>query len=109
MYVLNHTEASPYIFGVAFHCYSGDVSAQSTVKKAYPDKEIYFTECSGFFGASNFTENLLWYTNVLVIGTTRNWARTVLMWSLVLDEKGQPNIGGCQDCRGVVTINSVTG
>ena len=51
----------------------------------------------------------MWDTNTLVIGATRNWARTVLLWSLALDEKGQPNIGGCQDCRGVVTINSVTG
>jgi glucosylceramidase len=39
----------------------------------------------------------------------RNWAKTALLWNLVLDEKGQPNCGGCQDCRGVVTIHSVTG
>jgi len=51
----------------------------------------------------------MWDANVLVIGATRNWAKTVMLWNLVLDEKGQPNCGGCQDCRGVVTVNSVTG
>ena len=33
----------------------------------------------------------------------------MLLWNLALDEKGNPNCGGCRDCRGVVTIDSVTG
>jgi glucosylceramidase len=52
---------------------------------------------------------LLWNVNNLLIGATRNWAKTVLLWNLALDEKGNPNVGGCQDCRGVVTINSKDG
>jgi glucosylceramidase len=47
--------------------------------------------------------------NNLVIGNTRNWGRTIMLWSLALDQTGKPNVGGCQDCRGVVTINNVTG
>ena len=36
--------------GVAFHCYSGTVSQQDTFHTQYPNKEIYFTECSGTMG-----------------------------------------------------------
>src|SRR5207247_1428739 len=44
-----------------------------------------------------------------VIGTTRGWARGVLLWNLALDEQHGPHLGGCRDCRGVVTIDSATG
>jgi glucosylceramidase len=45
----------------------------------------------------------------LVIGATRGWARGVLLWNLALDEHHGPHLGGCKDCRGVVTIDSQTG
>ena len=31
------------------------------------------------------------------------------MWNLALDETHGPHLGGCGDCRGVVTIDSRTG
>jgi glucosylceramidase len=33
----------------------------------------------------------------------------VLFWNLALDESHGPHLGGCGDCRGVVTIDSRTG
>ena len=45
----------------------------------------------------------------LIIGASRNWAKGVLEWNLALDENGGPHLGGCGNCRGVVTINSATG
>jgi glucosylceramidase len=33
----------------------------------------------------------------------------VLLWNLALDESHGPHLGGCSDCRGVVTIDSKTG
>jgi glucosylceramidase len=35
----------------------------------------------------------------------RHWAKTVLLWNLALDEDHGPHLGGCSDCRGVVTIH----
>jgi glucosylceramidase len=107
--VLADSSARPYIAGIAWHCYGGDVSAQSQVHDAYPDKDTYFTECSGGRWAPNFGENLLWMTRTLIIGSTRNWARGVLMWNLALDEHDGPHTGGCGNCRGVVTIDSASG
>jgi glucosylceramidase len=107
--VLGDSAARKYVAGVAWHCYGGDVSAQGAVRSAHPDKDVYFTECSGGQWAPRFGDNLVWTTKNLIIGATRNWARGSLMWNLALDESHGPHLGGCGDCRGVVTINSVDG
>lgn len=107
--VLADPVANPYVSGVAWHCYAGDVSAQTTLHNAYPDKETYFTECSGGTWAPVWADNLLWNVRTLIIGSTRNWAKGVLLWNLALDENHGPHLGGCNNCRGVVTINSTTG
>ncbi|HTN41160.1 MAG TPA: glycosyl hydrolase, partial [Asticcacaulis sp.] len=103
--VLGDAKASPYVAGVAWHCYAGDVAAQGPVHDAYPDKDAYFTECSGGEWAPKFDETFGWTVKNLIIGSTRNWAKGVLMWNLALDENFGPHKGGCGDCRGIVTIN----
>jgi glucosylceramidase len=45
----------------------------------------------------------------MVIGNARGWAKGVSLWNLALDENHGPHLGGCGNCRGVVTINSTTG
>jgi len=99
--------AAQYLAGTAFHCYGGDVSAQTAVHDAYPDKDIWFTECSGTVG-SGFAGDLVWNTENLLVGATRNWARSVSLWNLALDENSGPTNGGCMACRGVVTIDTRT-
>ncbi len=107
--VLANDRARPFVAGVAWHCYAGDVAVQSKVHEAYPDKETYFTECSGGDWKPHWRETLPWYMRNLILGTTRGWAKGVLMWNIALDENHGPHLGGCGNCRGVVTINSRTG
>ena len=107
--VLADSVARRYIAGVAWHCYGGDVSAQTKVHDAYPAVDTYFTECSGGEWAPSFADNLVWNVRTLIIGATRNWARGVLLWNLALDEQHGPHLGGCGACRGVVTIDSRSG
>ncbi len=99
--------AANYVAGTAFHCYAGDVSAQSQVKSAYPAKDVWFTECSGSVG-SNFAGDLVWNAEHLLIGATRNWARSVSLWNIALDQNSGPINGGCMKCRGVITIDDST-
>jgi len=101
------SSAGNYVAGSSFHCYGGDVSAQSTVKTAYPSKDIWFTECSGTVGSS-FAGDLVWNAQNLLIGATRNWARSISLWNLALDQNSGPQNGGCSNCRGVVTIDTRT-
>ena len=107
--VLADPEAARYVDGAAFHCYGGDVSAMGGVADAFPEAALYFTECSGGDWATDFSTNLQWNVRNLVVGTTRNGSRTALLWNLALDQDGGPTNGGCQDCRGVVTVDSRTG
>ena len=107
--VLGDAAARRYVQGVAWHCYAGDVTAQAPVHDAYPEKDAYFTECSGGDWAQVFGDNLKFDVGTLVIGSTRGWSRGVLLWNLALDEHNGPHLGGCGNCRGVVTINSSTG
>lgn len=107
--VLADPVAARYTSGVAWHCYGGEVTAQSQVRDRHPDKDVFFTECSGGGWSSEWTEGWPWMMQNLIIGATRNWARGVLLWNLALDENSGPHLGGCGDCRGVVTIDSRTG
>lgn len=107
--VLADPKAAAVVSGVAWHCYAGDVSAQAQVAAAHPDKDMFFTECSGGQWAPQFDESFGWMVSKLIIGSTRAGARGVLMWNLALDEAYGPHAGGCGDCRGVVTIDSHTG
>jgi len=107
--VLADESARSYINGVAWHCYAGNVSAQTIVHNAYPDKEVFFSECSGGEWESPDNDGLTWLTRNLIIGATRGWAKGVLLWNLALDENHGPHLGGCSNCRGVVTINSSNG
>jgi glucosylceramidase len=107
--VLVDPVARSYISGVAWHCYAGDVPAQTPVHRAYPDKDAWETECSGGEWAPKFGETLGWMTDKLIIGAANNWARGSLLWNLALDPNHGPHHGGCGDCRGVVTIDPATG
>lgn len=107
--VLADPVANAHVAGVAWHCYGGDVATQSQVRDVHPDKDVFFTECSGGNWAADFSDSFSWTMKTLIIGSTDHWARGVLMWNLALDENHGPHAGGCGDCRGVVTIDSRTG
>ncbi|WP_225562365.1 glycoside hydrolase family 30 beta sandwich domain-containing protein [Pseudoxanthomonas sp. PXM04] len=107
--VLNDPAAGKYVSAVAWHCYGGAVDAQTPVHEAFPDKDAYLTECSGGDWEPIISGGLTLQARGQVIGATRNWARGVLFWNLALDQDGGPHAGGCDTCRGVVTIDSRTG
>lgn len=107
--VLADPVAAKYVSGVAWHCYGGDVRVQAALHDTWPGKETWFTECSGGQWSPEWNKNLMYFTRTLVIGTTRGWAKGVLLWNLALDENYGPHLGGCRDCRGVVTIDSGSG
>ncbi|MCY1142459.1 discoidin domain-containing protein [Actinoplanes sp. Pm04-4] len=106
---LLQTKAARWISGTAYHCYYGDPSAMTRLHSEFPSKDIYFTECSGSQSsdpANTFSDTLKWHARNLIIGNTRNWAKTVINWNLALDEANGPHNGGCGTCTGVVTVNN---
>jgi len=108
--ILNDSVARKFVDGSAFHLYAGEASAMANVHAAHPDKNIYFTEqwtsAKGEFGG-----DLQWHARHVLIGTTQNWARTVLEWNLANDPEFGPHTddGGCTSCLGALTIgDSIT-
>jgi glucosylceramidase len=95
-----------FVDGVAWHPYVGTPDAMTRVHDAFPSKNAYWTEGGPFVDAPDYAADWAkWsstYTSVL-----KNWARCITAWNLVLDEKGEPNIGPFT-CGGVVTLDSKT-
>jgi glucosylceramidase len=109
--ILGNAAAAAYTAGTAWHCYAGVPSAQTTVHNAYPAKDTYFTECSGAQSANpanTFSDSLDWQTENLIIGATRNWAKSVVTWNMALDPSGGPSMN-CTTCTGAVTVNNTAG
>jgi glucosylceramidase len=105
-HVLNDNTANQYVDGSAFHLYSGDISALSTLHNAFPNKNVYFTE-QYTPSTSTFGSNLSWHITNLIVGATRNWSRNVIEWNLATDINYGPHTsGGCTTCQGAITVNS---
>jgi glucosylceramidase len=110
-YEILDSPAARWVAGTAYHCYSGDPSAQSALHDAHPDKGIWFTECSGSHGPTDtpeqiFRGTLTWHARNIVIGTTRNWARSVVNWNIALNAAGGPHNGGCDTCTALVSTGA---
>jgi len=100
--VLNDLKAASAAGGIAIHCYGGSVTAQTELHERFPNKDIWLTECSGGDWQKG---KLLEEQTRLIIGATRNWARSVVLWNLALNQNHEPYLGGCTTCRGVITVN----
>jgi len=103
--------AARWVSGTAYHCYFGDPNAQTALHRQFPDKDIYFTECSGSQSsnpANTFSDTLKFDARTLEIGTTRNWAKSVVNWNLALDPSNGPHVGGCGTCTGIITVGGAS-
>ena len=100
--VLSDSKAASFAAGTATHCYGGTPTAQLELHDRFPEKDIWMTECSGGEWQKG---TLLEQQAKLIIGSTRNWAKSVVLWNLALNQNHEPYLGGCATCRGVVTVN----
>jgi glucosylceramidase len=100
--VLDYPAANPFVAGSALHCYGGNVAAQTAIHDRYPAKGVWMTECSG---GTWQKESPLLTTAHLLIESTRNWAKAVVLWGVALDTEHNPHAGGCGTCRGLVTVD----
>ncbi|HMG54151.1 MAG TPA: glycoside hydrolase family 30 beta sandwich domain-containing protein, partial [Kofleriaceae bacterium] len=88
--------------GIAWHGYSGNVSAQTTVHNQFPGVDAFDTEHSGgTWIADQQREDML-----NIIDYTRNWGKSVVKWSLAVDQNMGPHNGGCGTCTGLITVHN---
>jgi glucosylceramidase len=100
--VLKDPKASALAAGTAWHHYAGDPSAMTEFRDKFPQKDQWVTESSG--GAWQ-KGNILAQEGAELVASTRNWAKSYVLWALATDEKHGPFVGGCDTCRGLFTID----
>ncbi len=101
--LLNDPTTRNDLAGIAWHCYSGNPSAMTTMYTSDPTVGAYETECATGAAVTPIS------TPDLLMQSVQNYARTVELWNLALDPNHGPHSGGCPDCLGVVTIDQGTG
>ncbi len=97
--VLKDAAANKLSAGVAWHHYAGNAGAMSVVHDLYPDKDVWETE------ASMIDSDSLTRVGIELINSTRNWAKSYVLWDLANDQDHGPHVGGCGTCRPVVTVD----
>jgi glucosylceramidase len=104
--MLNDPEVAKYADGSGFHHYGGDISAMGDLHLARPDKNLYFTEQMVVERPGDKTINIAAQVKRLIVGTTRNWSKNVILWNLAADQNNDPHTdnGGCSMCQGAITI-----
>ena len=100
-------DAAQWVDGSAWHNYGGSVSELDNIRAAAPDKTIYFTEASIGTWNYNFESCVIDDFESIFLGTLSRYGKGVLLWNLMLDDKGAPNRpGGCTTCYGAIEISS---
>ena len=105
--ILGDPAASKYVDGTAFHLYGGETSVLTQVHDAYPKKNLYMTEQSVTAWPGEGRLGIAEPVSRVMIGATRNWSRSVLLWNLAADPQNGPhtNNGGCTGCSGAITLD----
>ncbi|MET7330534.1 ricin-type beta-trefoil lectin domain protein [Nonomuraea sp. NPDC005650] len=90
----------PLFGGIAWHGYFGDPAVGSQVHAQYPSVPQFSTEHSGGTWIGNqHNEDM-----ADIVNYTRNWSRSVVKWSLALNQSMGPHNGGCDVCTGLITV-----
>jgi glucosylceramidase len=100
--VLKDPKAAAVAAGTAWHHYAGDPAVMTKNHEEFPTKDQWVTESSG--GAWQ-KGNVFADEAAELIAVTRNWAKSYVLWALATDQKHGPFVGGCDTCRGLVTID----
>ena len=100
--VLKDPKAGALAAGTAWHHYGGDPSVMTKNHEEFPLKDQWVTESSGGTWQKG---NIFDEEAAELIAVTRNWARGYVLWALATDQNHGPVVGGCDTCRGLVTID----
>ena len=102
--VLRDSKAGALAAGTAWHHYEGDPAVMTKNHEEFPEKDQWVTESSGGTWQKG---NVLAEEAGELIAATRNWARSYVLWALATDQNHGPFVGGCDTCRGLVTIDLI--
>ena len=100
--VLSDPKAGALAAGTAWHHYAGDPAVMSAFHEKFPNKDEWETEASGGTWQKG---SIVSQEAAELIAVMRNWSRSYVLWALATDQDHGPHVGGCDVCRGVVTLD----
>ncbi len=105
--VLRDPKAAAVAAGTAWHHYAGSPAVMTGFHGEFPQKDQWVTESSGGTWQKGIEGkgNILAEEAAELIAVTRNWAKSYVLWALATDLNHGPFVGGCDTCRGLVTID----
>lgn len=109
--VLKDPKANSLAAGTAWHHYAGDPAVMTRFHQQFPNKDQWVTESSGGTWQKGYEGkgNILAEEAAELIAVMRNWSRSYILWALATDQNHGPVVGGCDTCRGLVTIDTDKG
>jgi glucosylceramidase len=97
------TPSSHDLSGISWHCYYGSPNVMTAIHDSAPQFGTIVDECSPGISAIPIPE--------VLISSLRNWASSVALWNIALDQSlgpvEQPN-KGCTGCYGLFAISDET-
>ena len=100
--VMKEPNAAALVAGTAWHHYAGDPAIMTEIHDEFPQKDEWVTESSGGTWQKG---NVLAQEAAELIAVMRNWSKSYVLWALATDQNHGPHVGGCDTCRGLVTID----
>lgn len=97
--------ASSQVAGTAWHGYGGTPGVMLTLANQFPTKGNYQTEHSG----GTWVGDQMRQDFAEIIHVMRSWGKAYVKWSLAQDQNNGPNLGGCNSCIGLVTVDNISG
>jgi glucosylceramidase len=101
--VLKDPRANAVAAGTAWHHYAGDPSVMTRNHEEFPRKDQWVTESSGGTWQKG---NIFAVEAAELIAVLRNWSKSYVLWALATDQNRGPHVGGCDTCRGLLTIDT---
>ena len=105
--VLKDPKAGALAAGTAWHHYEGDPAVMTKNHEEFPAKDQWVTESSGGTWQKGLNDkgNVLAEEAAELIAVMRNWSRAYVLWALATDQNHGPFVGGCDTCRGLITVD----
>ncbi|MGH9599936.1 MAG: glycoside hydrolase family 30 protein [Terracidiphilus sp.] len=100
--VLSDPKARAYAAGIAWHHYAGNPDVMTKLHDEFPRMGEWETEASGGTWQKG---RIVPQEATELVAVMRNWARSYVLWALATDQNHGPHVGGCGQCRGVVTLD----
>lgn len=100
--VLKDPEAYALAAGTAWHHYAGDPVVMTSFHNEFPKKGEWETEAGGGEWQKG---SIVTQEAAELIAVMRNWSKSYVLWTIATDEDHGPYVGGCNVCRGVLTLD----